>query len=346
MATPDGPGPDHLSHYDALIRAPERFHLFHALRVLEARFADAPPLGMSRRPREDRVRLGQEAELAFPPTTIRAFAPPVDGRPAVLTNRFFGMFGQHGPLPQHLTEYARDRERNHGDGTFVAFANMFTHRLMSLLYRAWVTGQPAPAHDRGPGGGMDRRVAALSGLLGTAMRGRDSMPDLAKRHFAGHLAQGAKSAEALVAILQAFFRTPVTVQQFVGSWLDLEPGDRWQLGARAGLGQATSIGTRVWTRGAKFRVRLGPMGLADYTRLLPGGASMTRLRDIVRNHVGDALDWDVNLVLRGTEVPRAVLGRDTRLGQTSWIGTRRTDADAADLFVAPQIITQPTAGTA
>jgi len=32
-----------------------------------------------------------------------------------------------------MTEYARDRQRNHRDTTFVAFANMLTHRLMGLF---------------------------------------------------------------------------------------------------------------------------------------------------------------------------------------------------------------------
>ena len=70
MAAGTGPGPDDLSHAARLTSAPGEHHLFQALRIIEATHADAPRLGESRRPREDRVRLGQEAEMAFPPTTI------------------------------------------------------------------------------------------------------------------------------------------------------------------------------------------------------------------------------------------------------------------------------------
>jgi len=337
MATGDGPRPDHLTQFEAFVASPGKFHIFHALRVIEAHHADAPPLGASRRPREDRVRLGQEAELAFPRDAIRDFKPSGGpGAPGVLTNRFFGLFGQHGPLPQHMTEYARERQLNFRDPTLVAFANMLTHRMMSLFYRAWTTGQPAPGFDRGEGQRVEAKVAALAGLHGARMRGRDAMPDLAKRHFAGHLAQGPKSAEGLIAMLSAFFRSPVRLQPFVGSWLELEPDDRWQLGGQAGLGRATSIGARVWSRAAKFRLLVGPLSLEDYKRLLPGGDSLSRLTAIVRNHAGDALDWDVNLVLHAGQVPAAVLGGDTRLGQTSWIGQRQNNADADDLYLAPQ----------
>ncbi|MEY8830468.1 type VI secretion system baseplate subunit TssG [Sedimentitalea sp. XS_ASV28] len=342
MATGNRTGPDDLSHFDRLTKEPEKHHVFQALRVIEATFDEAPRLGESRRPREDKVRLGQEAELAFPPSTIAAFKLGVGGRPARLTNRFFGLFGPNGPLPLHMTQYVRDRYRNHRDSTFVAFADMLTHRMMSLLYRAWTTGQPAPSFDR-TDDPMARKVAALSGYHGPALRDRDAMPDLAKLHFAGHLSQASRNPEGLVSILSAFFEAPVRLQQFVGSWLDLEPGDRWQLGQRAALGRNTSIGQRVWTRGAKFRLRIGPLSLSEYHRLLPGGDSLARLQSIVRNYAGDSLDWDVNLVLAGDEVPRASLGGNTRLGHTSWIRSRPdpddTRADAADLFLYPDIST-------
>ena len=50
-------------------------------------------------------------------------------------------------------------------------------------------------------------------------------------------------------------------------------------------------------------VVFGPLGLDDYERLLPGGLSFHRLVPIVRNYAGDALIWDVNLILRADEVP-------------------------------------------
>lgn len=340
MATGKRSGPDTLSHFDKLVENPGKHHIFQALRVLEAHYAEAPRLGESRRPRQDKLRLGQEAELAFPPNTISSFTPPQGDQPARLTNRFFGLFGPQGPLPLHLTEYARDRKRNHRDPTMVAFADMLTHRMMGLLYRAWAQGQPAVSFDRDEDP-LARKVASLAGYNGDNLQGRDAMPDMAKLHFAGHLGQEAKNPGGLVSILSAFFDVSVQLQEFIGSWLDLEPDDQWQLGRSGGLGQSTSIGTKVWSRSAKFRLRIGPLSLADYQRLLPGGPALTRMRAIVRSYIGDVLDWDVNLVLAGDQVPRASLGGTTQLGHTSWIGSRpdpdaeRQDVD--DLYLYPSL---------
>jgi type VI secretion system protein ImpH len=335
MATGDGPGADYLTHFQRLIEKPESHHIFLALRIIEAQYAQSPQMGRSRRPREDAVRLGQEARMAFPPSTIRAFKAPDGSKPGELINRFFGFFGPHGPLPSHLTEFARERQINNRDPSFVAFANMLTHRLMGLLYRAWVTGQPAVDLDRGAGSQFESHIAALAGLHGDGLRNRDAMPDMAKRFFAGQMSSGSKNAEGLIAILSGFFGAPFKMQEFVGSWLDLEPDDRWELGAAGGLGQSTSIGTRVWSRTAKFRLIVGPVSLEDYERLLPGGASMNKMASVVRGYLGDALDWDVNIILKADEVPSATLGGDTRLGQTSWIGERAGTKDADDLFLEP-----------
>ncbi len=335
MATGNGPGADPLTHLARLQDHPEKHHIFHAFRVLEAAYPESPRLGDARRPRDDRVRFGQEAELSFPPSTVAGFNAPIGDRPGRLTNRFFGLFGPQGPLPLHMTEYARERLRNHRDPTLVAFANMLTHRMVTLLYRAWRSGQPAPSFDRGENDGFERKVAAIGGYHGTHLRKKDDFPDLAKRHFAGLLAQGPKNAEGLKSILSAFFGAKVEVRQFIGCWLELEPDDRWQMGQPAILGRTTSIGDRVWTRSAKFRLKIGPLPLKDYERLLPGGESLSRLRALVRNYVGDALDWDVNLVLRKEDVPRAKLGQTMRLGQTSWIGEFKSDQDADDLYLEP-----------
>ena len=339
MVTQKGQEPRDLTHLDRLIRDPKSHHIFFAMRVLEAQLADTPRFGESRRPRQDKVRFGQDPDLGFPHSTIADFEQQTANAPAKLSNLFFGFFGPHGPLPLHLTEYARSRKINNNDPTFAAFADMLMHRLMGLLYRAWVRGQPAAAFDRGDNSEIESKIAALGGHLGTHQRRRDSMPDLAKRHYAGLMSAGPKNAEGLVAVVNGFFSVKVELEEFVGDWLNLEPTDRWALGGAGGLGETTCIGDRVWSNASKFRLRIGPLPLEEYKQFLPGTPALGRLRSIVRNYIGDELDWDVNLVLRGQDVPQAQLGASTQLGLTSWVGSEDHDPEVADLFITPMVNT-------
>lgn len=318
-----------LSRLRALERTPEKYHLFQALRLIEAAYEENPRLGRSKRPSQDPVRLGQTPALAFPTSTIAAFDQDAETGRHYLSQYAFGLFGPHGALPLHLTDYARDRLRNHRDKTLSAFADVFHHRMISLFYRAWTTGEPAPSFDRPDDDPFGAKLDAIAGIAGEAFQDRDAMPDLAKRHFAGLMSAGPRNEAGLAAVLKKFFRSEVSIESFVGSWLHLEPHDRGQLGGAA-LGGTASIGEKVWSREARFRVRIGPLSLEDYERLLPGGESQKRLAAIIRNYVGDALEWEANLVLMKHEVPPSVLGESGQLGLTTWIG-QREDRDADEL---------------
>ncbi|WP_108258772.1 type VI secretion system baseplate subunit TssG [Mangrovicoccus ximenensis] len=150
MAPESREGAADLTHYAQFRADPKSYHILLALRILEAELQTGAALGRTRQPSQDGLRLGQDPELAFPGSAISGYAPPEDGRPAQLRNLAFGFWGPHGPMPLHLTEYARERMRDHRDPTLTAFADMLTHRMMSLFYRAWAEAQPAPGLDRGP----------------------------------------------------------------------------------------------------------------------------------------------------------------------------------------------------
>ena len=319
-----------------LAAAPWAWDVFAALRWLEAAHPDRPRLGRSKRPAQDAVRLAQEASVVFAPATLAGWEAGEEGKPARLLVHFFGLFGPDGPLPLHLTEYARDRRRNFRDPTFQRFADLFHHRALSLFWRAWADARPTVSFDRPGEDRFARYVGALIGLGMDDFRQRDAMPDLTKLHFAGHLAGQTRHAEGLADILSAFFAMKVRVECFIGGWLALPEADRSRLGAgaaTAALGGSVLLGARVWSRQHKFRLVFGPLSLADYVRLLPGGASFRRLIPIVRNYAGDTLEWDVNLILMREEVPPIRLGRTGRLGWTTWLMPRHDEADAADLFL-------------
>ena len=322
---------DAVAFLGELAAAPHRHDFYQTLRRLECLWAETPRWGESRRPSDEPVRLGQDPELTFAPAPLSSFAAR-DGRPPRLGVRLFGLLGPNGPMPIHVTEYARDRLRHANDPTLSRFLDMLQHRFVAFLYRAWSQSQPhvnrdRPGHDR-----FAAFVGSFAGLGTASVRGRDHVPDVAKYFHAGAFIRHVRNASGLRAILAHYFRVPVRVEEFVGHWMRLGPGERTHL-AREGalLGSGAVLGRRVWDRQHKFRLRLGPLTLAEYEHFLPGGIPLVKLVDWVRLYLGYELEWDVRLQLARAEVPRVTLGRQGRLGWTTWLGERTSPADADDL---------------
>lgn len=344
MAGENRTTPHQLALLRALEAAPYGFGFFQALRQLECAYRERPRLGQTARPTQEPIRLAQQSSLSFAPSTLAAFQPGAEGVPPRLSVYFLGLFGPNGPLPLHLSEYARDRQRNAGDPTFARFADIFHHRVLALFYRAWANARPTVSFDRPETDRFGVYLAALFGQGMPAFRARDAMPDLAKLHYAGHLTAQTRHPDGLAAILSDFFRLPARIEEFVGHWLYLPPESQWRLGASREtgcLGLTTIVGPRIWDRQYKFRIRLGPLAFDEYRRLLPGGDSLPRLVAVVRNYLGDELDWDLNLVLRREETPPIRLGAQGQLGWTTWLTSRPPDQDPANLKLQPLRFTVP-----
>lgn len=315
---------------------PYGYDFYQALRLIECAFPHLPRIGTSRRLKEDPIRLGQEVSLAFAPSTVRALNMPEAGRPARLQFSFFGLLGPNGPLPLHLTEYARDRAINHRDTTLVRFLDLFHHRMLSLFYRVWANAQPAVSLDRPEQDRFGEYLGALSGYGQNSLRQRDSVPDHAKLAFTGLMARQVKSAEVLALMLTVYFRVPCKVEQCVGHWLPLPVEIQTRLGQRetsAQLGITAVAGARVWDVQGRFRIVLGPLGLQEYMRFLPGQPALLQLKDWVLNYLGHEFSFEVQLMLKAEEVPLSWLGNNCLLGWTAWLGVRLGGGDADDLFI-------------
>jgi type VI secretion system protein ImpH len=343
MDTKLGNQADALNFLATVAREPYRYDFYQTMRRLECLYADNPRWGTALRPVDEPVRLGQDPDLSFAPAPLASLEFGPDGTPPRLQVRLFGLLGPNGPLPIHLTEYARERMRHAGDPTLSRFLDLFHHRFLALFYRAWAQAQPHVSRDRPAQDRYRVYLGAFVGLSPTTLRDRDSVPDLAKLFHAGTLVRQVRNADGLVSIIRQYFRVPASLEEFVGRWMSLGPRERTYLGRDdAALGARAVLGARVWDHQSKFRLHLGPLTLEQYQAFLPSpraarpempgaGVLLRKLVDWVRFYLCWELDWDVCLHLKREEVPRLTLGRRGQLGWTAWLGTRRSAADADDL---------------
>jgi type VI secretion system protein ImpH len=314
---------------------PWRFHPYTAMRLLEAAHPGKPRFGQTARLKDDPVRFGQEPSLAFAPSPLASFTWR-GPRPPRLDTFFLGVFGPNGPLPLHLTEYARERERNHGDATLRRFADIFHHRYVQLFYRAWADSQPVTHADRPDDDRFALYVGGFGGLGLESLRGCDVIPDETRLHWAGLFAMPSRPAEGLARILSGYLEIPVRIEECVGHWIRLPRESLSRLGTEhAALGTAATLGEQVWDCASKFRVVAGPVDLETFRRLLPGTQSLERVRAIVRAWVGDELWWDLNVLLEQAHVPATRLDERCGLGRTTWLLSAQATHDADDYVFEP-----------
>lgn len=341
MAIETGPAPDPLTSppeasvefLAALQERPYAFDFFEAMRRVECAWPSFPRLGTATRPADEPVRLGHKASLDFAPSML-ASVEAIDNNRLKIIGLFLGLYGPHGPLPLHLTEYVHDRMTNARDNTLAAFADVFHHRMLELFYRAWANVRPTVHFDRPDHDKFSTYVAALAGFASPALRNADELPDRAKLYFAGTLAAGAKTRAGLESLLSEYLNLPVRIQECIGEWLTIVADERMSLGNRetASLGRSV-LGGSVWSAQHKLRIVIGPVDVGDLLQYLPGSPSLGRLRAAVMNYLGLEYAWDLQFVVQRSRLPGAQLGQFGHLGWSSWVAPKHDGRDIDDVII-------------
>lgn len=296
-----------------------RFGFFQAVRLLAAARGGPHSVGGDELRREA-VRVRPDPANVFPAADvldIRPAASPAD--PVPVEVGFGGLYGIDAALPAAFHERISTQAAE--TQPLQAFLDLLSHRSYAQLWRAWARYRPdVRSWNLGRRDLHAVRAAALSGLPESAdapVPTRELLP------FAARLSGWARNAEGLRALLAHATGFGVRILENVPRAVRL--AERPRLGA-ARLGVDTVVGERLYDESGKFRVEIGPLGLDDFRSLLPGGAGASRVGLLVQLYTSDALDYDVDLLLRAEEAPRLRLGdtSSARLGRNAHVGTPRT----------------------
>lgn len=314
--------------------APWRYDLFHLLRRIDAQGGERYPLGRAPLPKFESLRIGQTPSMGFAPATLASAQKRENSAVHEISILSFGLFGPNGPLPVHMTEYARERIHHHQDDSLSAFADLFHHRLTLLFYRAWADAQPTVSLDRADNRRFERYLASLIGMGQPGQLEKGDLSPHARFTHAGHLSRHGRDPEGLEKILRNYFKVPVNIISNVPQWMPLTSREQAQLGAGRRLprlGVSAFLGVAVRDVQHKFRLEIGPLSAAEYARFLPGENAVNELRDWIRQYLGIEYAWDVRVLIRGDEIPGTVLSGDGKLGYSTWLGHQPAPAPRGDL---------------
>ncbi|EAA0892700.1 type VI secretion system baseplate subunit TssG [Salmonella enterica] len=314
--------------------APWRYDLFHLLRRIDAQGGERYPLGRAPLPKFESLRIGQTPSMGFAPATLASAQKRENSAVHEISILSFGLFGPNGPLPLHMTEYARERIHHHQDNSLSAFADLFHHRLTLLFYRAWADAQPTVSLDRTDNRRFERYLASLIGMGQLGQLEKGELSPHARFTHAGHLSRHSRDPEGLEKILRNYFKVPVNIISNVPQWMPLTSRAQAQLGAGwrlPRLGVSAFLGVAVRDVQHKFRLEIGPLSAAEYARFLPGEKAVNELRDWIRQYLGIEYAWDVRVLIRGDEVPGTVPCGSGKLGYSTWLGHQPAPAPRGDL---------------
>ncbi|MDB5894626.1 MAG: type secretion protein [Rhodoferax sp.] len=268
------------------------------------------------------------SSLALPSQSLQPPAQVARGRggnnPTLPMVRLYGlgMLGPNGPLPLHYTEWVRERTENFNDSTLADFLDVFHHRYLTHMYRAWAQAQAAAGLDRADDETFSRYIAQLTGH--DPLEIRDSvLPSHARMAASTHLGREARNPDGLAQTLGRFFSVPVQLQEFVMHWIRIDTEDQTRLGTprtSSMLGVGAMLGEVVADRQNKFRLVLGPLPMAQYLRFTPMGKDLPLLVEWVRGFVGYEFVWEVELRVSHESAPPARLGDTQSLGWSTWLG--------------------------
>lgn len=312
---------------------PHGFDFFQAVRLLEKMFPELAAVGRDELPSREVVRFRSRATLEFPASEIHELRESFDendARKLEMFVSFIGALGVNGVLPTHYTEIIIERAR-YRDTALWAFLDIFTHRSISLFFRAWEKYRFPIGYDRrinkDEADEFTEFLLDFVGLGTKGLRGKLNLPDESLLPYAGLISQKPHSVAALEQILGDYFAVPIKVEQFFGQWFSLDDESVTKLGAvNSVLGKSVVIGSRIFDNQSKFRVRVGAVDFKRFQAFLPNGTAYPAFCSLIKFYVGDEFDFDLQIILQAKQVPSCILTtravRRPRLGWSSWLKTK------------------------
>ncbi len=334
----------------ALFSAPGKFDFFQAVRLLERLAAGdgRAAVGGDTAPEQEAVHFRVLPALRFPAGPVSKANAGGEAPPELVVT-FGGLTGPDGILPQHYTALLIARQRLK-DNTLRDWLDLFHHRLLSLLTRAWEKNRWAAvvdrqrAEDNSSEDHATRAAFAVAGFGTGGLRDRLTLPGDVPVFYAGLLSRQPRTATGLEQTLSEFFGWSVAVEQFAGQWLYLDAENKAEMpregkaGLNCTLGRDVVIGRRVWDVQSNVRIAVGPLDASAFRSLLPGGHARGPLCEMIRLYLGLEFDAEVQLVIEPDAVPWTSLDYDERngprLGWNTWVRTHNFGKPVSDVKFA------------
>ncbi|MBD3183747.1 type VI secretion system baseplate subunit TssG [Candidatus Poribacteria bacterium] len=331
-----------------LFQKGHRFSFFQAVSLLEKLYKDAAHPGEEGPLNQEKIRFHASSRQSFPASDISKVEHiQRDDRDYVrMILNFMGLYGVDSPLPTYFseiisrvpdedvdTEEEPDEEES-GIKALRKFLDIFDHRIYSLFYRSWMKYRYHLQFEPEAKDNYSRYLLSFLGL-GT----QDSQRIFGKKisrliAYSGIMSQNTRCADGLAGFLsEYYYGVEVEILEFIPQWISIPDQYRARLNSRQPLilGEDTTIGHQIMDYNNKFRVVLGPISFEMLIKFLPGKRNFRELCNLIYLYTSRKLSFDVQFVMKKTEVPPLQLKSEddreinAQLGLTTWLGEPQSE---------------------
>jgi type VI secretion system protein ImpH len=309
---------------------PHRFDFFQLVFLLEQALHGETRLGGSAGFNEERIRMETLVQYGFPAADIHAlrWISGSGGREAKLQVLFPGLYGINSPLPPYFLQMLLQEEADEPERAFVrGFLDIFNNRYMGLFCRTWRDNRPLYSFRPDGQGSFIQVLFATIGLNAEYLAEDHAflyrrLVNLGLQSMKSHMPVG------FCGILAGRFpELTFAVKSFVRRRIPLPAENQTRLGGSLALGNDAYLGTHTQTCTGAIRVSVGPLDYPTFQRFLPGGGYYEEVRELSLSYLPPYLDHDLEISLRGSDIPPLVLG-DVKtgfaLGRSSWLPTHES----------------------
>ncbi|MDP3936154.1 MAG: type VI secretion system baseplate subunit TssG [Alphaproteobacteria bacterium] len=304
-----------------LFAQPYEFSFLQAVRLFQKLLPNGSLVGTTLTPSEDPITFSSRYTYSLPSSDIYRIHVP-DGKLVIEVN-FWNIAGPHGALPAPLSEKVNERMRE-GDFALKEFLDIFNHRLLSIYYCVAQKYSFVLSPKNSIQTTVGQMMCAVAGV-DPDREGYASVPTAALARYSGIIWQRPRSAAGLEQILSDYFQVPVHIDQFVGSWVDINRRQRSFMGIKRGrnhkLGRTTFLGKRFWQSNHHFIVNIGPLTSKQFHLFIPTGAAYGEMCDMIKFYAPLELTFQLKMSLKEGEklVPLGFdnPSKENRLGWTS-----------------------------
>ncbi len=298
----------------ALLAEGKHTSFFEVVHFVEQLWPEAARVGEQGPADAERIRLRPSASLSFPARDIEAVSLSEDQERVELTTTFFGLFGADSPLPTAYADHMAAISTEPAGERVCDFLNIFHHRLLSLLHRAWSKYRVS----QGPE--SDRLFQRLLSLVGFSRQLHQRCPASATPADARVQVMRGRTAAGLEALLRRRLGDGVSVEQMQRRVVKVPESQRSRLGRRScGLGTTMLLGRQITDR-SRLRIAVKVDAYGRFLDLAPGGAEHEVICDAVESYLRTPIDREIALELPSEAILPWALGGPQQLGRSAWIG--------------------------